>query len=168
MNPALHYVDSYGAFMEWRTKEMSRREFEYGDPAGYRGMQQRKRERKKRRPGSRRMRQKRRKRILRAATNTIDKIAVFETAGWRCAICGRHTPPSAKGKEQPDSPTLDHIVPFSRGGTHTLDNVQLACGGCNSSKDHGPQHEVSAQTQGEAARRGLTMREYLRLVGRRW
>ena len=117
---------------------------------------------------SRRMRQKRRKRILRAATNTIDKIAVFEAAGWRCAICGRHTPPRAKGKEKPDSPTLDHIVPFSRGGTHTLDNVQLACGACNSSKDHGPQHEVSAQTQGEAARRGLTMREYLRLVGRRW
>lgn len=31
--------------------------------------------------------------------------------------------------------TVDHIVPVSRGGTHTADNVQPLCFSCNSSKN---------------------------------
>ena len=31
-------------------------------------------------------------------------------------------------------PTVDHIVPLRHGGTDTLDNVQLTCKHCNSSK----------------------------------
>ena len=34
----------------------------------------------------------------------------------------------------PMSASLDHIVPLSRGGTHTLDNVQLAHLACNERK----------------------------------
>lgn len=34
----------------------------------------------------------------------------------------------------PSDPTLDHIVPLSKGGTHTPDNVRLVCGSCNSAK----------------------------------
>lgn len=30
--------------------------------------------------------------------------------------------------------TLDHVVPRSKGGTHTWDNVVAACSGCNSRK----------------------------------
>lgn len=30
--------------------------------------------------------------------------------------------------------TIDHIVPISRGGTNSLNNIALACGHCNSSK----------------------------------
>jgi 5-methylcytosine-specific restriction protein A len=30
--------------------------------------------------------------------------------------------------------TADHKIPISRGGTHDLDNLQPACGPCNSSK----------------------------------
>ncbi len=30
--------------------------------------------------------------------------------------------------------TLDHVVPFSRGGQNTLSNIVLSCGPCNSSK----------------------------------
>ena len=33
---------------------------------------------------------------------------------------------------------VDHIVPRSRGGTHTWDNVQLLCRTCNSSKQDAP------------------------------
>ncbi len=109
MNPALHYVDSYGAFMEWRTKEMSRREFEYGDPAGYRGMQQRKRERKKRRPGSRRMRQKRRKRILKAA-NTIDKVAVFEASRFVISYTGSWHPEVACSQSRRHATRLSSVA----------------------------------------------------------
>lgn len=30
--------------------------------------------------------------------------------------------------------TMDHVLPLSRGGTHDLDNLVLACGFCNSSR----------------------------------
>lgn len=40
----------------------------------------------------------------------------------RCAYCGR------KGD------TVDHVVPRSRGGTHTWDNVVAACAPCNGRK----------------------------------
>ena len=40
----------------------------------------------------------------------------------RCAYCGR------KGD------TVDHVVPRSRGGTHTWDNVVTACSPCNGRK----------------------------------
>lgn len=31
-------------------------------------------------------------------------------------------------------PTIEHVVPIARGGTHTWDNVRLACHGCNRKK----------------------------------
>ena len=40
-------------------------------------------------------------------------------------------------------PTIDHIVPLSRGGTHTIDNVVLACKSCNSRKSNRLLTEVS-------------------------
>lgn len=42
----------------------------------------------------------------------------------RCAYCGR----------QLEKLTIDHIVPLSRGGEHTKENVVPACRHCNSSK----------------------------------
>ncbi len=43
-----------------------------------------------------------------------------------CAGCGIHFPFR--------NLTVDHIVPRSRGGTDHLDNLQLLCGACNSTK----------------------------------
>lgn len=40
-----------------------------------------------------------------------------------CAMCG-----SEKGIE------MDHIIPISKGGRHSIGNVQPLCGGCNRSK----------------------------------
>lgn len=34
----------------------------------------------------------------------------------------------------PEMATIEHVHPISRGGTHTWDNVVLACWSCNSSK----------------------------------
>jgi 5-methylcytosine-specific restriction endonuclease McrA len=36
--------------------------------------------------------------------------------------------------------TLDHIIPTSRGGTDTLENLKLACASCNSSRGNRPIH----------------------------
>jgi 5-methylcytosine-specific restriction endonuclease McrA len=33
-------------------------------------------------------------------------------------------------------PTIDHITPISKGGTHTWDNVGLACKRCNTLKSN--------------------------------
>ena len=48
---------------------------------------------------------------------------VFERDGGVCVYC-----------ESPDHPTIDHVVPRSRGGTDELSNLVLACRRCNSAK----------------------------------
>jgi 5-methylcytosine-specific restriction endonuclease McrA len=57
-----------------------------------------------------------------------------------CGICSHKTQPPQvwddwDGKSwMPLAPTVDHIIPVSRAGTHTWDNVQLAHALCNSMK----------------------------------
>lgn len=51
----------------------------------------------------------------------------------KCAICGKRV----DIKADPNSdmyPSIDHVFPVSKGGTHAWDNVQLAHRGCNSDK----------------------------------
>jgi len=42
----------------------------------------------------------------------------------RCAYCGT----------KPEKLTQDHVIPISKGGGYTADNIVPACGSCNSSK----------------------------------
>lgn len=49
-----------------------------------------------------------------------------------CQICGEQTDAGIFRK----MPTIDHIVPMKLGGSHTMDNIQLACFACNSAKDN--------------------------------
>ena len=53
-----------------------------------------------------------------------------------CQICGKLCDPSDKswGTFGPNYPTVDHIRPLSKGGSHTWDNVQCACALCNMKK----------------------------------
>ncbi|MFD4183220.1 HNH endonuclease [Rhodococcus sp. NPDC058514] len=48
-------------------------------------------------------------------------VDVFETYGRTCHLCGR--PNSAT--------TVDHVVPKSHGGAHSLANCRPACSSCN-------------------------------------
>lgn len=55
---------------------------------------------------------------------------ILELFGQTCAYCGSDK-----------SITMDHIVPISRGGNHTEDNVIPACKSCNASKGAKVPHE---------------------------
>ncbi|WP_413787905.1 HNH endonuclease [Streptomyces anulatus] len=53
--------------------------------------------------------------------------------GWTCQLCREPIDPSTTWPHS-KSPSIDHIIPLSRGGSHTMANVQSAHLGCNSSK----------------------------------
>lgn len=66
---------------------------------------------------------------------TLPKL--IKLKGLRCGICGGMCDPNDHAWTiymGPMSPTIDHIVPMSKGGGHTWDNVQVAHAICNSYK----------------------------------
>jgi predicted nucleic acid-binding Zn ribbon protein len=65
--------------------------------------------------------------------DSIDPYIVYERDDWMCGICGLRVDPDLSCPH-PHSASLDHIIPLSKGGTHTWDNVQLAHLLCNSRK----------------------------------
>jgi 5-methylcytosine-specific restriction endonuclease McrA len=77
-----------------------------------------------------------------AAANYVDPYRVFVRDGWCCQICGGKTPRSLRGKHKDRSPELDHILPLSKGGPHTYDNVQCACRRCNLRKGSSPYGQI--------------------------
>lgn len=63
---------------------------------------------------------------------SFDRLAVFERDGWRCQSCDvACTNPDPYALT---SATVDHIVPFARGGEHSMANTQTLCLSCNSAK----------------------------------
>lgn len=62
--------------------------------------------------------------------------AIYERDGWRCQLCGKKVNRNA-GPNTKWGPSLDHIVPRSRGGADTTDNLQLSHRMCNSIKCDG-------------------------------
>ena len=67
---------------------------------------------------------------------SVKREEVFKRDGYICQICGIKCNPDdyGWGSNGATHPTIDHIIPLSKGGTHTWDNVQCACGLCNSRK----------------------------------
>lgn len=76
---------------------------------------------------------KRRALIRGAFVEKVDPVHVFVRDGWICRACGVKTSRSG-GTTDPKYPNLDHVIPLSKGGTHSLDNCQLLCRKCNSEK----------------------------------
>jgi 5-methylcytosine-specific restriction endonuclease McrA len=66
------------------------------------------------------------RRFRRQVTNTF----LFARDGYRCQYCGRHRA-AMRGRE---FLTRDHVLPMSRGGENTWDNVVTACSSCNNRK----------------------------------
>lgn len=65
---------------------------------------------------------------------------VYERDHGRCYICGRRTDWSDYRMVDGFKvvglryPSRDHVIALHNGGTHTRDNIRLACCGCNSKK----------------------------------
>ena len=53
----------------------------------------------------------------------ITRRAVFARDGWSCQYCGSRS-----------SLTVDHVVPRSKGGSSTWDNIVASCAPCNRRK----------------------------------
>lgn len=76
----------------------------------------------------------RRRAIVRAGEN-LDLDLLWSESGGACPDCGcaidRSTP-----YPEPGFGSIDHIVPVSRGGAHTQDNIRLVCLPCNIRKSN--------------------------------
>lgn len=72
----------------------------------------------------------RRKKAYSGVPERILDREIFERDGWLCGLCGDAVDSAVKHPD-PLSPSLDHVVPLSRGGLHVRGNVQLAHLGCN-------------------------------------
>ncbi|WP_081401272.1 HNH endonuclease [Acinetobacter tandoii] len=64
----------------------------------------------------------------------IDPIDVLNRDGWICYLCGIPTPKNLRGTYEFNAPEVDHIVPLSRGGSHSMNNLRCACRKCNNKK----------------------------------
>lgn len=67
-------------------------------------------------------------------TESITPFTVFIRDKWTCQMCGIFTPMVYRGTIEWIAPELDHIIPVSKGGSHTMDNLQCLCRRCNINK----------------------------------
>ena len=59
---------------------------------------------------------------------------VIKRDGGICQLCGKTVDTTSAGRVRLYYPSIDHIIPLSKGGGHTWNNVQLAHMICNSRK----------------------------------
>ena len=71
-------------------------------------------------------------RVPRIVQRKISRRALFARDNWRCVYCG-----TAGGRL-----TLDHVVPRSRGGDSTWENVVTSCAPCNRRKGNSLPRQV--------------------------
>ena len=74
-------------------------------------------------------------RVPRIVQRKISRRALFARDGWRCVYCG-----TAGGRL-----TLDHVVPRSRGGESSWENVVTSCAPCNLRKGNRLLHEAQME-----------------------
>lgn len=70
-----------------------------------------------------------------AQTPAFTRFNVFLRDQWRCQYCGN--------KFKTTQLTFDHVIPRSRGGRTTWDNIVTACRCCNTSKGRKLPHECN-------------------------
>lgn len=75
----------------------------------------------------------RRARFVQATRERFVPTDVFDRDNWTCWICETPIDRTAKARTRL-SASLDHVIPLSRGGDHTLDNIRCAHFGCNAAR----------------------------------
>lgn len=83
----------------------------------------------------------RRARQRKAHVALVRRGEIYKRDNYRCQLCGKKLKMDAE-VPHPNAPTLDHIIPLSKGGTHEPTNVQAAHFLCNATKGnrgHGEQ-----------------------------
>lgn len=89
----------------------------------------------------------RRERIRAGKVEDVTLDALIKRDGGICYLCGKKVTKRRKfkrGEKRGDMrmyPSVDHVIPVSRGGSHTWNNVKLAHRSCNSKKG-GREHYV--------------------------
>ena len=81
------------------------------------------------------------------ARASLTRRAVFARDDWTCQYCGHH------------AENVDHVIPRSRGGTHTWENVVASCRHCNARKENRLHAEVGLRLRRQpfAPRDGLRL-----------
>lgn len=75
-----------------------------------------------------------RKAVVAAAfVESVSPLRVYEMDGWRCHLCGKKISKRFRGTH-PLAPSVDHVIPLSKGGLHVYENCRAAHFGCNSAK----------------------------------
>lgn len=74
-------------------------------------------------------------RVPRLVQRKISRRALFARDDWQCVYCG-----NAGGRL-----TLDHVIPRSRGGDSSWENVVTSCAPCNLRKGDRLPHEIQMQ-----------------------
>lgn len=62
--------------------------------------------------------------------DNIVHLDIFERDEWICHICNTLVDRNLRGDAWMRA-TLDHVIPLSKGGTHTFDNVKTSHWRCN-------------------------------------
>jgi len=67
----------------------------------------------------------------------ITVLALRKRHGDGCCYCGVELDfkPGKRGAINPKRASIEHLLPISKGGSHTWENTTLACHGCNTSKN---------------------------------
>ena len=78
---------------------------------------------------------RRRARMRGAFIAPVDRKAIYKRDNYTCQLCGKKVKMDKK-RPDPMSPSIDHILPLSKGGTHEPRKVQLTHLRCNLRKQN--------------------------------
>ena len=69
-----------------------------------------------------------------------DRAAIYLRDNFTCQLCGKKCIQD-ENRVHSDHITIDHIVPYSKGGAHTADNLRVACRSCNVKRGNRTENE---------------------------